>query len=89
MTAAKKPRRNNESNRREGLLRVSARLFGEKGFDGTSKQAGHMPGDAQLMRLLILGAVHWTGAWYGPGGRLSFDDIAEGAARLFLRRTRT
>src|SRR5438874_6262089 len=29
-------RRNNESNRREELLRVSARLFREKGFDGTS-----------------------------------------------------
>src|SRR5437588_11250812 len=29
-------RRNNESNRREDLLRVSARLFREKGFDGTT-----------------------------------------------------
>src|SRR5437660_1553711 len=29
-------RRNNESNRREELLRVSARLFREKGFDGTT-----------------------------------------------------
>ena len=29
-------RRNNESNRREELLRVSAKLFREKGFDGTS-----------------------------------------------------
>jgi TetR/AcrR family transcriptional regulator, cholesterol catabolism regulator len=195
MTAAKKPRRNNESNRREELLRVSARLFRQKGFDGTSirdissaagmqsgspfyhfktkqdilvavmeeglteglritsevmalamppedklvrmirtqlgtilddahdfvpvlhyewrsltpanrrrilalkdrydalwqdlidelQQAGHMPGDAQLMRLLILGAVNWTGAWYMPGGRLSLDDVAEGAATLFLR----
>ena len=36
--AQRKPRarRNNESNRREELLRVSARLFREKGFDGTS-----------------------------------------------------
>jgi TetR/AcrR family transcriptional regulator, cholesterol catabolism regulator len=195
MTAAKKQRRNNESNRREELLRVSARLFRQKGFDGTSirdissaagmqsgspfyhfktkqdilvavmeeglteglritsevmalavppedklvrmirtqlgtilddahdfvpvlhyewrsltpanrrrvvalkdrydalwqdlidelQQAGHMPGDAQLMRLLILGAVNWTGAWYTPGGRLSLDDVAEGAATLFLR----
>jgi TetR/AcrR family transcriptional regulator, cholesterol catabolism regulator len=32
----RKPRRNNESNRREELLRVSARLFREKGFDGTT-----------------------------------------------------
>ena len=36
MTVVKKPRRNNESNRREELLRVSARLFRQKGFDGTS-----------------------------------------------------
>ena len=197
MIVAKKPRRNNESNRREELLRVSARLFREKGFDGTSirdisgaagmqsgspfyhfktkqdilvavmeeglteglritsevmaleaspedklvrmirtqlgtilddahdfvpvlhyewrsltpanrrrvvalkdrydalwqrlidelQEAGHMPGDAHLIRLLILGAVNWTGAWYTPGGRLSLDDVAQGAARLFLRNT--
>jgi len=49
------------------------------------QRAGHMPGDAQLMRLLILGAVNWTGAWYMPGGRLSLDDVAQGAAQLFLR----
>jgi AcrR family transcriptional regulator len=191
-----RPRRNNESNRREELLRVSARLFREKGFDGTSirdissaagmhsgspfyhfktkqdillavmeqglaeglrrleeaiaqpgnaeqrftrmvraqigtileegndfipvllydwrslteanrrriialhdrydalwqpvidelKRAGHMPGDAQLVRLLVLGAVNWTGRWYRDGGRLSLDEVADGAARLFLRR---
>ena len=190
-----RPRRNNESNRREELLRVSAKLFREKGFDGTSirdisaaagmhsgspfyhfktkqdilvavmeqglaeglrkteevmalalpseqkltqlirtqlgtileegndfipvllydwrsltsanrrrivamkdrydalwqevidelKRAGHMPGDAQLVRLLILGAVNWAGTWYRAGGRLSLDDVAEGAARLFLQ----
>ena len=194
----RKPRRNNESNRREELLRVSAKLFREKGFDGTSirdisaaagmhsgspfyhfktkqdilvavmeqglaeglrkteevmalalpseqkltqlirtqlgtileegndfipvllydwrsltsanrrrivamkdrydalwqevidelKRAGHMPGDAQLVRLLILGAVNWAGTWYRAGGRLSLDDVAEGAARLFLQGTR-
>jgi hypothetical protein len=49
------------------------------------QRAGHMPGDAQLMRLLILGAVNWTGTWYTPGGRLSLDEVAQGAARLFLR----
>ena len=196
--AKRKPRarRNNESNRREELLRVSAKLFREKGFDGTSirdisaaagmhsgspfyhfktkqdilvavmeqglaeglrkseevmalgipseqkltgliraqlgtileegsdiipvllydfrsltaenrrrivalkdrydalwqrliddlKSAGHMPGDAQLVRLLILGAVNWTGTWYRTGGRLSLDEIAEGAAKLFLQK---
>ncbi len=193
-----RPRRNNESNRREELLRVSARLFREKGFDGTSirdisnaagmhsgspfyhfktkqdilvavmeqglaeglrrteevmalsispeqkltrlirtqlgtileegndfipvllydwrsltpanrrrivavkdhydalwqqvidelKRAGYMPGDAQLARLLILGAVNWTGTWYRAGGRLSLDEIAERAARLFLQGAR-
>ena len=31
-----RPRRNNESNRREELLRVCARLFREKGFDATT-----------------------------------------------------
>jgi AcrR family transcriptional regulator len=49
------------------------------------KHAGHLPGDARLVRLLILGAVNWTGTWYRAGGRLSLDQIAEGAARLFLR----
>src|SRR5438067_13510881 len=188
-------RRNNESNRREELLRVSAKLFREKGFDGTSirdissaagmhsgspfyhfkakqdilvavmaqglaeglrkteevmaltvppeqkltgliraqlgtileegsdfipvllydwrsltpanrrrivalkdrydalwqqviddlQRAGHMPGDAQLARLLILGAVNWTGTWYRAGGRLSLDEVADRAARLFLQ----
>src|SRR6185503_8839141 len=191
----RKPRRNNESNRREELLRVSARLFREKGFDGTTirdistaasmhsgspfyhfktkqdilvavmeqglaeglrkteevmalplppeqklkglireqlgtileegndfipvllydwrslspanrrrivalkdrydalwqqviddlQRAGHMPGDAQLVRLLILGAVNWSGRWYRRGGRLSVDEMADGAARLFLQ----
>jgi AcrR family transcriptional regulator len=194
----RKLRRNNESNRREELLRVSAKLFREKGFDGTSirdisaaagmhsgspfyhfktkqdilvavmeqglaeglrkieevmalgvppeqkltrlirtqlgtileegsdfipvllydwrsltpanrrrivalkdrydalwqqviddlKRAGHMPGDAQLVRLLILGAVNWTGTWYRAGGRLSLDDVAQDAARLFLQGAR-
>jgi TetR/AcrR family transcriptional regulator, cholesterol catabolism regulator len=196
--AKRKSRRNNESNRRDELLRVSARLFREKGFDGTSirdissaagmhsgspfyhfktkqdilvavmeqglaeglrkseevmaqslppeqklkgliraqlgtileegndfipvllydwrsltpanrrrivalkdrydalwqqvidelQREGHMPGDAQLMRLLILGAVNWAGTWYRAGGRLSVDEIADGAAQLFLRNTR-
>lgn len=190
-------RRNNESNRREDLLRVSARLFREKGFDGTTirdisnaagmhsgspfyhfktkqdilvavmehglaeglrkteevmaldlspeqklqrlirtqlgtiledgsdfipvllydwrslsaanrrrvvalkdrydalwqqvidelHRAGSMPGDAQLARLLIFGAVNWIGTWYRPGGRLSLDEVTEGAMRLFLQGT--
>ena len=194
--AQRRVRRNNESNRREELLRVSAKLFREKGFDGTTirdisgaagmhsgspfyhfktkqdilvavmeqglaeglrsleaatagattpeqrfvrmiraqigtiledgndfipvmlydwrslteanrrrivalndrydalwqpviddlKRAGHMPGDPQLVRLLIMGAVNWTGRWYRAGGRLSLDEIAEGAAKLFLQK---
>jgi AcrR family transcriptional regulator len=51
-------------------------------------RAGHTAGDAQLMRLLILGAVNWTGTWYRTGGRLSLDDVADGAARLFLQGVR-
>jgi AcrR family transcriptional regulator len=198
--AKRKPRqrRNNESNRREELLRVSARLFREKGFDGTTirdissaagmhsgspfyhfktkqdilvavmeqglaeglrkteevmalplppeqklvrliraqlgtiveegsdfipvllhdwrslspanrrhivalkdrydalwqqviddlQRLGYMPGDAQLVRLLILGAVNWTARWYRGGGRLSLDKVAEDAARLFLSGSR-
>ena len=198
--AKRKPRarRNNESNRRDELLRVSARLFREKGFDGTSirdisaaagmhsgspfyhfkskqdilvavmeqglaeglhrteevmaltlppeqklkgliraqlgtileegsdfipvllydwrsltpanrrrivalkdrydalwqqviddlKRDGHMPGDAQLVRLLILGAVNWTGTWYRTGGRLSLDEVAEGCAKIFVQGAR-
>jgi TetR/AcrR family transcriptional regulator, cholesterol catabolism regulator len=196
VSVKRKPRsrRNNESNRREELLRVSARLFREKGFDGTTirdisgaagmhsgspfyhfktkqdilaavmeqglteglrrieealaaptpeqrfvrmiraqlgtileegndfvpvllydwrsltetnrrrivalkdrydalwqqvidelQRAGHIAGDAQLTRLLVLGAVNWTGTWFRPGGRLTLDEVAEGAARLFLR----
>ncbi len=194
MSAQRKVRRNNESNRREELLRVSAKLFREKGFDATTirdisgaagmhsgspfyhfktkqdillavmeqglaeglrsleaaiaggatpeqrltrmiraqlgtilddgndfipvllydfrsldpenrrrivalkdrydalwqevidalKRAGQMGGDPQLVRLLILGAVNWSGTWYRGGGRLSLDQVAEGTARLFL-----
>jgi hypothetical protein len=32
--------------------------------------------------------VNWTGTWYRAGGRLSLDDVAEGAARLFLQAAR-
>lgn len=52
------------------------------------QRAGHMPGDAQLVRLLILGAVNWAGTWYREGGRLALDEVAEGAARLFLQGAR-
>jgi AcrR family transcriptional regulator len=52
------------------------------------KRAGHMPGDAQLVRLLILGAVNWAGTWYRAGGRLSLNEVADGAARLFLQGAR-
>jgi len=49
------------------------------------KSAGHLPGDAQLVRLLILGAVNWTGTWYRVGGRLSLDQVAANTAQLFLQ----
>ena len=52
------------------------------------QRAGHTPGDAQLVRLLILGAVNWAGTWYRTGGRLSLDQIAENATRLFLQGAR-
>jgi hypothetical protein len=52
------------------------------------QRAGQMPGDAQLVRLLILGAVNWAGTWYRTGGRLSLDEVADGAARLFLQGVR-
>lgn len=196
-TAVRKPgvRRNNESNRREELLRVCARLFREKGFDGTTirdisaaagmhsgspfyhfktkqemlaavmeqglteglrrteavmalalpperklerlirvhlgtiledgndfipvllydwrsldaagrrrivavkdrydalwqdlidelARKGLVAGDAKLARLLVLGAVNWVGQWYRPGDRLTLDEIATGAVRVFLR----
>jgi AcrR family transcriptional regulator len=48
-------------------------------------RAGQAPCDARLARLLLLGAVNWTGQWYRRDGRLSLDEIAAGAARLFLR----
>ena len=50
--------------------------------------AGHMAGDTQLARLLILGAVNWTGTWYRGGGRLSLDEVADRAAGLFLQGAR-
>ena len=46
--------------------------------------AGRVPGDTRLARLLIFGAVNWAGQWYRPGARLSLDDVATGAVRLFL-----
>jgi len=48
-------------------------------------RAGHIPGDAQLARLLVLGAVNWAGQWYRAGGRMTLDQIAAQAARAFLR----
>jgi len=61
---------------------------GGKPVDVASTRAGHIPGDAQLVRLLILGAVNWAGTWYRLGGRLSLDKVAEDAARLFLSGSR-
>jgi AcrR family transcriptional regulator len=49
------------------------------------KRDGHLPGDPRLVRLLIIGAVNWTGRWYRTNGRFSLDEIAEATARLFLQ----
>lgn len=46
---------------------------------------GLVAGDAKLARLLVLGAVNWAGQWYRPGDRLTLDEIATGAVRVFLR----
>jgi hypothetical protein len=43
-----------------------------------------VPGDTRLARLLIFGAINWSGQWYRRGARLSLDEIAAGTARLFL-----
>lgn len=48
-------------------------------------RAGRMDGDTRLARLLVLGAVNWTGQWYRASGRASLDEIATEAARLVLR----
>jgi AcrR family transcriptional regulator len=46
--------------------------------------AGRVPGDTRLARLLIFGAINWSGQWYRRGARLSLDEIAAEAVRLFL-----
>lgn len=51
------------------------------------KRADHLPGDPRLVRLLIMGAVNWTGRWYRPAGRFSLEEIAEATVRLFLRKS--
>lgn len=48
-------------------------------------RAGRISGDAQLARLLVLGAVNWAAQWYRPGGRLSLDEIAAQATQVFLK----
>jgi AcrR family transcriptional regulator len=48
--------------------------------------AGRVAGDPQLARLLLLGAVNWSGTWFRRRGRLTLDQIAEGTAAAFLRR---
>jgi TetR/AcrR family transcriptional regulator, cholesterol catabolism regulator len=49
------------------------------------ERAGRVGGDAQLARLLVLGAVNWSAQWYRPGGRLSLDQIAAQTTRLLLK----
>jgi AcrR family transcriptional regulator len=47
--------------------------------------AGLLPGDRGLVRLLVLGAINWSAKWYRPGGRASLDQLARTAVELFLR----
>ena len=47
--------------------------------------AGRVAGDTRLARLFVLGAVNWCGQWYRPRGRASLEQLADEAARLFLR----
>jgi AcrR family transcriptional regulator len=47
-------------------------------------RAGRVPGDTHLARLLMFGAINWSGQWYRRDARLSLDEIAAGTARLFL-----
>jgi len=48
-------------------------------------RAGRVAGDTRLARLFVLGAVNWCGQWYRPRGRASLEQLADEAARLFLR----
>ncbi len=48
-------------------------------------RAGRIDGDAHLARLFVLGALNWSATWYRARGRASLDQIADEAARLFLR----
>ncbi|MGH2669092.1 MAG: TetR/AcrR family transcriptional regulator, partial [bacterium] len=49
------------------------------------ERAGRLAGDPQLARLLVLGAVNWSGQWYRSGGRLTLDQVAAQTAQFFLR----
>ena len=48
-------------------------------------EAGRIPGDPRLARLLVFGAVNWSAQWYRAGGRLSLDEIAAQTVKLLLR----
>ena len=47
-------------------------------------QAGRLSGDTRLARLLLFGAINWSAQWYRRDARLSLDQIAAEAVRLFL-----
>jgi AcrR family transcriptional regulator len=49
------------------------------------ERRGRVGGDAQVARLLVLGAVNWSAQWYRPGGRLSLDEIAAQTTGLLLK----
>lgn len=48
------------------------------------KRAGLLATDSKLARLLILGSINYMATWYQRDGKLSLDDVAEGAVAFFL-----
>jgi AcrR family transcriptional regulator len=45
-------------------------------------EAGLIPKDTRLLRLLLLGALNWTVQWYRPDGDLTVNELADGFLSL-------
>ncbi len=65
--------------------RIERRRYEEiwSGLVSEAAQAGCIPDDVSpdAARLMLLGAVNWTGEWY-RSGRLSIDEIATSFAKV-------